>query len=125
MKISQRNLPAMILSKACLDLGLQEISGDESNPRIDAMFAAVGMDGHRDDTAWCGVVMAYWMRRMCEPPTAHGITELMNDIENWHRGKSPNGAFEFSMEGAAIVMVQEMKSLYIHHGRIIIPDHPE
>jgi uncharacterized protein (TIGR02594 family) len=45
--------------------GLEEITGEENNPKILAMFAEIGHDWvQTEDTAWCSAFINYLCKRM-------------------------------------------------------------
>lgn len=121
MKISKRNLSAMILSKACLDLGLKEIPGPESHARITAMFARFGLSWAGDETAWCGVYLGDLMARMMEPPG--GLTPKLFAMmrDNFEKMPEENGS---SVHAYLDVALRIIENCFIHTGKIVIPEDP-
>lgn len=56
---------------AMADLGLKEITGPATAPRIAKMLSLLGYPFSDDETPWCGTAMAAWFKSVgIEPPKA-------------------------------------------------------
>ncbi len=61
------------MRKARADMGVHEVEGDGSHPRIAAMFAQGGFAGQDDGKVpWCGIAMSAWMRESGIAPPVEG-----------------------------------------------------
>lgn len=65
------------LKIAALDIGLKEIPGREHAPKIIQWLTQLGAWWRDDETPWCGVAMAAWMREAGVPLPKH-----------WYRAKA-------------------------------------
>lgn len=66
------------LRKARADIGLKEIPGIRTAPRILQMLSLLRYPFKDDETPWCGTAMAAWMKEAGVEPPAQGFRAL-----NW------------------------------------------
>ena len=94
MKTSER-----LYQHAAKDLGLKELPGSLSQPRIKKAIklAAEWLDGDDSETAWCGCIMGLWFIELgMTPPKAY------YRAANWlNIGKAIK--IEFSVRGVLVI----------------------
>jgi uncharacterized protein (TIGR02594 family) len=80
-----------VLGAALADIGLTEIPGTKSNPQILAMAKELGLqDEYRnDDTPWCGLAVAYWVKKAGYTPI-HKPLWALNWVKWGNEAKTPS-----------------------------------
>lgn len=73
---------------AAADEGLQEIPGKEHAPKITRWLTELGAWWRDDETPWCGVAVAAWMRGAGVPLPVH-----------WYRAKAWAGEWGARLDG--------------------------